>query len=131
MNLISNAVNGALAHRFNSAKKAHHEDETHRSAARMSALAELDDPRAIALLGEQIYAEKYKQRFEAEHPAQFAAIDIHSQQAFVAEYPEEAIEQARASIPECVVHLVRIGSASAYRMSFFFASDDAGAARIL
>lgn len=95
----------------------------------MSAFAELDDPRTLAITGERIYAERYKEEFEGNYPGQFAAIDIGTSRAFVAEYPEDAIEKARAAIGDGLLHLVRIGSASAYRMSFFFASEDAGVAR--
>ena len=97
----------------------------------MSVFAGIDDPRTVAEDGERIYDERYRDAYEAQYAGQFAAIDVKSGRAVVSEYPEVAIEQARTSMPGCVLHLVRIGSPSAYRMSFFFASEDAGLVRAI
>ena len=97
----------------------------------MTAPGTFSDLKRVVAEGERIYAENYKQKYEASFADQFAAIDINSGKAFVARYPEDAIEKARAQYRNAVVHLVRIGSPSAYQVSFFFASEDADLARAI
>jgi hypothetical protein len=97
----------------------------------MNAPGTFSDLKKVVREGERIYAEKYKEKYEAAFSDQFAAIEINSGKAFVAQYPEDAIEKARTQIKGGVVHLVRIGSPSAYQVSFFLASEDAELARVL
>lgn len=97
----------------------------------MTAGGLISDLRQVVTDGERIYAQRYKSKYEQRFPDQFAAIDVQSGRAFVAEFPENAIEQARSTLKNPVLHLVRIGSPSAYQVSFFLASDDADLARVL
>lgn len=95
----------------------------------MTAVTTLDDPGAVALEGERIYELRYRSDFECRFPDQFAAIDVQSGQAFVGPFPEDAMRHAISSGGERVLHLIRIGSPSAYRMSFFLGSASADLAR--
>jgi len=76
------------------------------------------DPNAIAERGTQIYATKYKAAFEANHPGQFAAIDIHSEEAFVKPTPEEALRAAQAKNPKSFFHLIKIGAPGVFKVGY-------------
>lgn len=84
---------------------------------------DLHDPTSIAEEGERIYAEHYRAKFERCYDGQFVAIDLGSEDAFVAPHAEEAVEKAVNKHGDCTVHLVRVGEATAYQMSFFLPTD--------
>lgn len=71
----------------------------------------------IADQGSEIYDRRYRTEFEPKWTGRFAAIDIKSEQAFVADFPEEALAKARAAEPGHLFYLVRIGSRGAFRIS--------------
>ena len=96
----------------------------------MSTANSSPDPRNIALAAERIYATKFQQEFETKYPDQFAVVDVDSAEAVVAPYPEDAVEKANKAFDHGTLHLIRIGSASAFTMSFL-APRDAGLAGIL
>ena len=97
----------------------------------MTADTTLDDPRSVVIEGERIYDQRYRLDFERRFSNQFAAIDVRSGRAFVGAFPEDAMRAALAANGACVLHLVRIGSPSAYRMSFFLGSTGADLARAI
>ena len=78
------------------------------------------DPKTIADRGAQIYAAKYQQAYEADYPGQFAAIDIQSEEAFVALTPEEAIRTAQSKNKSAgsMFHLIKIGSPGVFRVGY-------------
>ena len=78
---------------------------------------DLSNPKQIAERGEQIYQEKYKSAYEAEHPGKYVAIDILSTKAYVANTPIEALELARKDSPKGLFHLIRVGSPGAFKVS--------------
>ncbi|MFQ5927025.1 MAG: hypothetical protein ACE5MH_06275 [Terriglobia bacterium] len=78
----------------------------------------LTNPKEIGERGEQIYEKKYKDEYEARHKGKFAAIEVYSEQAFVAETPERALDEGRKAVPEGVFHLIRVGSPGAFRVSY-------------
>jgi hypothetical protein len=73
------------------------------------------NPHDIAQRGNAIYREKYRTVFEPKWRGRFAAIDIDSEQAFVADYPEKALSEAKRVAPDGVFYLVKIGSAGAFK----------------
>jgi hypothetical protein len=75
------------------------------------------DPRLIAERGTKIYEKKYRAKYERESRGCFAAIDIDSEQAYLADYPEEALAHARAAAPHGTFYLVHIGSRAAFKIS--------------
>lgn len=76
------------------------------------------DPKTIADRGAQIYTAKYQQAYEANHPGQYAAIDIHSEEAFVAPTPEDALRAAQAKNKASMFHLIKIGSPGVFRVGY-------------
>ncbi len=75
-------------------------------------------PQEIADKGEALYRERYRAQYEQEHVGQFLAIDITSEEAFVAETPEQALETAQKRNPNGFFYLVKIGSAGVYRVGY-------------
>lgn len=84
----------------------------------MVTTVEITNPKVAAERGEKIYNEKYKPAFEAEHYGKFVAIDVMTEQAPVADSPEEAIDLARKANPKGIFHLVKVGSVGAFRVSY-------------
>ena len=78
----------------------------------------LTNPEAVAALGEKIYSERYRKDYEHRFLGQFVVIDIQSEEAFVAPSPEEAVRLARGRMPDGVFHMIRIGEAGAFRVSY-------------
>jgi hypothetical protein len=76
------------------------------------------NPADIARVGQQIYDSKYKAEYEEKYPGQFAAIDVTTDEAFVSPTPEAAIEAARKASPRSYLHLIRIGSPGAFKVSY-------------
>jgi hypothetical protein len=71
----------------------------------------------IAAKGAAIYDRKYRAQFEQAHRDQFAAIDIASEQVYLADFPEDALSKAKTAAPNGVFYLLRIGSSGAFKMS--------------
>ena len=78
----------------------------------------LSNPKALAEAGEKIYSERYRAQFEAEHPGRFVAIDVQTGDAYLGNTPEEALNQAQAARKGSLTHLIKIGSAGAFRVSY-------------
>lgn len=79
---------------------------------------EFSSPKEAAARGEKIYNDKYKTAFETEHYGKYVAVDIITEEAFVADSPEDAIGLARKSNPKGIFHLVKVGSTGAFRVSY-------------
>jgi hypothetical protein len=71
--------------------------------------------RSIAARGLAICRAKYLADFERKWRGRFAAIDIYSEQAYVADYPEQALAEAKRAAPQGLFYLIRIGSPAAFR----------------
>ncbi len=84
----------------------------------------ISDPRAIAELGEKIYSERYRAQYEAEHLGKFVAINVKTAHATLGSTSEEALESARTADPKGLFHLIRIGSAGAFRVSYTLHADN-------
>ena len=73
--------------------------------------------RDITASGSAIYDRRYRSDYEAKWRGQFAAIDVNTEKAFVADFPDEAFAQARSALPGGLFYLVRIGFPGAYKTS--------------
>jgi hypothetical protein len=76
------------------------------------------NPKAIAETGEKIYNERYRAQYEAEHVGEFVAINIASGHATLGKTAEESLRKAKESDPLGLLHLIRVGSAGAFRVSY-------------
>jgi hypothetical protein len=83
----------------------------------------LNNPKAIAEAGERIYKEKFQAAFEAAHLGDYAAINVGKETAFVGTTPEGAFELARKDDPQGIFHLVRVGYAGAFQLSYQYGRD--------
>lgn len=77
----------------------------------------LSDPKAIVQAGERIYREKYQQEFEAAHMGKFVAIGVRSEQAYLGDTAEDAIQAGLEAEPDGIFHLIKVGSIAAFHMS--------------
>jgi len=75
------------------------------------------DPHEIATKGTAIYERKYRPEFERRHHGRFVAIDINSEQAYLADFPEEAMSTAKKAEPNGTFYLLRVGSPGAFKIS--------------
>ncbi len=75
----------------------------------------LVDPSVLTQQGKEIYARKYQTDFEANHMGQFAAINLRTEAATLADTAEDTLLQARAADPQALVHLIRVGFTAAFR----------------
>lgn len=80
----------------------------------------LSDPKAVAERGEKLYVEKFKKDYESpSSTGLFLAIDVVNEKAYAGRTPEEAYDLARkGSGGKGVFHLMRVGSAGAFRVGY-------------
>ena len=78
----------------------------------------ISNPKAAADLGEKIYHERYQQVYEQEHPGKFVAIDVRNGDAYLSDTPEGALDTAYTAAPAGVFHLIQVGHAGAFRVSY-------------
>lgn len=78
----------------------------------------ISNPKIAGELGEKIYRERYKDEYEREHPGKFVAINVLNENAFIGETPEEVLDRAHATAPTGVFHLIQVGHAGAFRVSY-------------
>jgi len=72
----------------------------------------------IAEAGQKIYDQKYRAEYEVKYPGLYVAIDVNTGRPFVAGKPEEAVKSAQSASPHAIVHLIRIGSSGAFKVSY-------------
>jgi hypothetical protein len=75
------------------------------------------NPREIAERGIAIYERKFRADYEKESRGRFAAIDIDTERAYVADFPEEAMAIARTEAPDGSFYLIHIGSRATFKIS--------------
>jgi len=78
---------------------------------------QITNPKQIAEKGEEIY-KKYQAAYEQEHPGKYVAIDVKTEKLYVADTAVEALKTARADNALGIFHLVRVGAAGAFRVSY-------------
>ncbi len=86
----------------------------------------LANPKAVAEAGERIYQEKYQKQFEAEaeNVGKFLAVDVVTEEAYIGDSPELALQVAQEKAPRGVFHLMKIGFPGAFRVSYSNAAPD-------
>lgn len=78
----------------------------------------ISNPKIAADLGEKIYHDRYKQVYEQEHPGKFVAINVLTQDTYLSDTPEGALDLAYKTAPGGVFHLIQVGHAGAFRVSY-------------
>ena len=77
-----------------------------------------DSPDKIAEEGQRLYEERHKATLEGTRRGEYVTIDVLTGNAYAAEFPEQALEEARKQAPNGVFHLIRIGAPGAFKVSF-------------
>ena len=80
-------------------------------------IREFSNPQEIAIKGNEIYKRKYRAEYERRYKGQFAAIDLLSEKAYLADFPEAALANAKNAAPESTFYLLRVGSSGAFKIS--------------
>ncbi|HYL84236.1 MAG TPA: hypothetical protein VE263_08385 [Candidatus Angelobacter sp.] len=75
-------------------------------------------PQDISDRGDALYKSKFQALYEKQHPGKFLAIDVVTQEGFLGDSPEQALEAAQAQNINGYFHLVKIGSPGVFRVSF-------------
>ena len=75
------------------------------------------DPNVAAERGEKIYRDKYKKQYERKYPGMFVAINVLTEEVFISDTPEGALDSAHAAAPDGIFHLIQVGHAGAFRVS--------------
>lgn len=75
------------------------------------------NPNDAAELGEKIYRDRYKEQYERKHNGMFVAINVLTEQVFISDTPEDALDSAHAAAPDGIFHLIQIGHEGAFRIS--------------
>ncbi len=78
----------------------------------------ISNPTAAAELGEKIYRDRYKADYEGKHAGKFVAINVLTEDAYLADTPEDALERAYTAAPTGIFHLIQVGHAGAFRVSY-------------
>ena len=84
--------------------------------SRLMPIPSLSNPQAFADRGESIYREKYKEGYEDLHGGRFVAIDVATEEAYIGASPVEALNKGRKADPTGLFHLIKVGSAGAFRV---------------
>ncbi len=65
-----------------------------------------------------IYRNKYKAEYEARFHGEFVAIDVATEKAYHAPNSQGAYTLARQDSPTGIFHLLKVGEAGAFRVSY-------------
>jgi hypothetical protein len=75
-------------------------------------------PDEIAQAAQNLYEERFRERFEGVHDGEFVVIDVINGDAYHGQYPEDALKKAQEASPDGTHHLIKIGSRAAFRIGF-------------
>jgi hypothetical protein len=84
------------------------------------------NPAKIGERGNAIYREKYQEDYESRYPGKYVAIDIESEEAFVADTPEAAIRKLQERNPDSFFHLIKVGSPGVFKVGFGLSNERDG-----
>jgi hypothetical protein len=76
------------------------------------------NPAKIGEKGNAIYRQKYQADYERLHPGKYVAIDVTSEEAFLADTPEEAVKLLQERNPNSFFHLIKIGSPGVFKVGY-------------
>ena len=81
------------------------------------------DPTPLVERAERVYAEKFKARCEQNAMGQFAAVDAENERVYTGEDVDELLDRASKGSPHVMLHLMRIGSPTAFRTGYAVSAD--------
>ncbi len=72
----------------------------------------------MAERGENHYQQKYRSKYESQYIGKFVAIDVATEKAYVGDSARRVVEEARKDSPKGLFHLIKVGAAGAFRVSY-------------
>jgi hypothetical protein len=75
-------------------------------------------PDEVVAAGEKIYRDRLKDVLESTAIGKIVAIDVESGAYYLGDNPSQALAAAKAANPQSTVHLMRIGSQGAFKLSY-------------
>ena len=75
-------------------------------------------PEEIVAAAEKIYREQLKEHLENTSPGKCVAIDVESGNYYLGDEPDQALAAAQNASAHAVVHLMRVGSPGAFKVSY-------------
>ena len=82
--------------------------------------ANLNDPKQISELGEEIYARRYKAEYEGKYPNKYIAVNISDETVTLGDTASAALAEARKKQPHGFFHLIRVGHPSAFQVGLAY-----------
>ena len=76
--------------------------------------------------GQEIYESKLKEPLEKKHFGKYVAIDIESEDYFVADTLDDVLLKAKKKYPNKIFHSIKIGSAGVFKTSELFSLNQQG-----
>jgi hypothetical protein len=73
------------------------------------------NPKQLAEKSYAIYKQKYREEYEQRYAGKFAAIDLSTGKAYVADTPERAVELLQKENPQSLFHVIKVGTQEAFR----------------
>ena len=80
--------------------------------------SDLTFPERIAKKGMEIYEREHREKMEAEHNGEFAAVDVIEGGCYPGRTAEAALITARDTAPHGVFHLIRIGKSGPHAATY-------------
>lgn len=82
----------------------------------MNQTIEIKSNEENAQIATEIYNRKYRKDHEKNNHGHYIAIEIKSEQAYISEFPSDAMISARESNPDGMIYVFRIGYDAAFRV---------------
>ncbi len=79
-------------------------------------MIKLMTPDDIVVKGNEIYKNTFRDEYENIHDGKYLAIDVTNENAYLADYPEEALAEAEKRNPIGSFYLAKIGAETAFRV---------------
>ncbi len=74
-------------------------------------------PQEVEKKGQEIYEQKLKDKLEKESLGEYVAIDVETEEYFLGESLEDALNKAREKYPNKIFHSIKIGSTGVFTAS--------------
>ena len=73
-------------------------------------------PTRLAERGRELYAERFRPKFDPGHKGEYLAIDVEAETAYLGKTPLQALETGESAHPEGFFYLLRIGMPGVYKL---------------
>lgn len=81
-------------------------------------------PDDIVEKGNDIYQNTFRDEYESIHDGKFLATDVANENAYLSDFPEEALAEAEKRNPNGSFYLVKIGAETAFHVGYIGEQDN-------